>query len=192
MPSSTRSRGRVAALVLLSLALCSPGVHAANKRPTVKASAHSHSVHAEQAPFARVFLALRGCTSCAHCRTSIRQMVRAGSKGGEASLRDDKVEVRYPKPRSVPLRDVIRSLAKNRLHDLSVVDVLFEATGTLAAGENGAKRFVIAGTGQSFPIALGTGIRLPGSGPVRVVALVEGWRTNGVISLVAREVRTAA
>lgn len=145
------------------------------------------------APFARVFLALRGCTSCSHCRTSIRQMVRSNAKGGEATFGDDKVEVRYASPRPVPLRDVIRSLAQNRLHDLSVVDVLFEATGTLAVAQDGSRRFILADTGQSFPIALATGVRPPAPGAsVRVVALVEGWRSKGSLSLVAREVRIAA
>jgi hypothetical protein len=155
----------------------------------------SHPTAAAQAepPFARVFLALRGCTSCAHCRTSIRQMVRASAKGGEAALRDDKVEVRYATARAVPLREVIRSLAQSRLHDLSVVDVMFEATGTVTTAADGARRFVLAGTGQSFPVAPGTGVRLPaGDQPLRVVALVEGWRSKGAIKLVAREVRPAA
>lgn len=144
-------------------------------------------------PFARVYLALRGCTSCSHCRTSIRQMVRGNAKGGQATLGEDGVEVRYATARAVPLREVIRSLAQSRLHDLSVVDVLFEATGTVATGADGARRFVLAGTGQSFPIAPGTGVRLPAAGqPLRIVALVDGWRSKGAIKLVAREVRPAA
>jgi hypothetical protein len=147
----------------------------------------------ETTPFARVYLALRGCTSCSHCRTSIRQMVRSNAgTGSEATFGDDKVEVRYAAPRQVPLRDVIRSLAQSRLHDLNVVDVLFEATGTVASDAKGVARFVIAGTGQSFPISL-QNVRLPRPGTsVRVVALVEGWRSKGAISLVAREVKASA
>lgn len=143
-------------------------------------------------PFARVYLALRGCTSCSHCRTSIRQMVRSNAKGGEATFGEDRIEVRYPSPRTVPLRDVIRSLAQSRLHDLSVVDVLFEATGRLLADGRGPARFVVERTGQTFPISL-EGVRAPSSGAsVRVVALVEGWRGKGALSLVAREVRNPA
>jgi hypothetical protein len=120
-------------------------------------------------------------------------MVRAKSKGGEAAFGEDKVEVRYATPRAVPLREVIRSLAQSRLHDLSVVDVLFEATGTVTTGADGERHFVLAGTGQSFPVSPGTGVRLPaGDEPLRIVALVDGWRGQGAITLVAREVRPAA
>jgi len=156
-------------------------------------AAATPDARAAEPPFARIYLALRGCTSCSHCRTSIRQMVRANAKGGTADFGEDKVEVRYATPRTVPLREVIRSLAQSRLHDLSVVDVLFEATGTVTTGADGARHFVLEGTGQSFPVAPGTGVRLPaGDEPLRVVALVEGWRRKGLISLVAREVRPAA
>jgi hypothetical protein len=153
---------------------------------TTKAAAKS-----DAPPFARVYLALRGCTSCAHCRTSIRQMVKSNSKGGEATFGEDRVEVRYPAPRSVPLREVIRSLAKNRLHDLSVVDVLFEATGTVSVAADGSHRFVIDQTGQTFPIELGSTLTGPTPGPVRLTAVVQGWRNQGSISLVARELKGA-
>ena len=140
------------------------------------------------APFARVYLALRGCTSCSHCRTNIRQMVRSKSEGGEAWLASDQVEVRYPAPRTVPLRDVVRSLAENRLHDLSVVDVLFEAKGSIAATKGGTT-FRLAETGQAFPIMIDRAVKRPADGtPVRVTALVEGWRKKGEVSLVARTI----
>ncbi len=179
------------ALLLLCTSL-SQETSASPARVAAKAPSPAAKASAE-APFARVFLALRGCTSCAQCRTSIRQMVRANAKGGEAAFGEDKVEVRYATARTVPLREVIRSLAQSRLHDLSVVDVLFEATGTVTTGADGAQRFVIAGTGQSFPIAPAAGVRLPaGDEPLRMLALVDGWRGKGAITLVAREVRPAA
>lgn len=119
-------------------------------------------------------------------------MVRSSAQGAQTKVSDDRVEVRYMTARSVPLRDVIRSLAGNRLHDMSVVDVLFEATGTLGIGKDGVGRFVIADTGQSFPISV-QGVPLPTSGAsVRVVALVQGWRDKGNLSLVAREVKASA
>ncbi len=188
-----RFRAMVAGTALLLLCAAVPQeTRAAPARAGARAPSPAART-SSQPPFARVFLALRGCTSCAHCRTSIRQMVRANAKGGEAALRDDKVEVRYATARAVPLREVIRSLAQSRLHDLSVVDVMFEATGTVTTGADGARRFVLAGTGQSFPVAPATGVRLPaGEKPFRVVALVEGWRSKGAITLVAREVRPTA
>lgn len=185
-PGSTRHP--VATLLAAALLVLPAAVDAGTGGHTK----HATTAASETTPFARVYLALRGCTSCAHCRTSIRQMVRSSAQGAQTKVADDKVEVRYPTPRPVPLRDVIRSLAQNRLHDMSVVDVLFEATGTLGVGKDGVGRFVVAHTGQSFPISV-EGVRLPSSGgSVRLVALVRGWRDKGAISLVAREVKTAA
>ncbi|HEV8128954.1 MAG TPA: hypothetical protein VGQ14_04800 [Candidatus Eisenbacteria bacterium] len=170
-----------AALLLFTAA---PAHVTAAATPTTKAA-----VRSEAPPFARVYLALRGCTSCAHCRTSIRQMVRSNSKGGEATFGEDRVEVRYPAPRSVPLREVIHSLAQSRLHDLSVVDVLFEATGTVAVSADGSHRFVLEKTGQSFPIELGSAVTGPTAGPVRLTAMVQGWRGKGSLTLVPRELK---
>jgi hypothetical protein len=145
---------------------------------------------AEPAPFARVYLAIRGCTSCSHCRSSIRQMVKSNAAGGEARLSADQVEIRYVAPRSIPLRGVIRSLAENRLHDLSLVDVLFEGLGTISTAPDGTVRFVLAGTGQAFPLAIDRAVKRPADGKsVRLVAVVDGWREKKDLSLTAREFR---
>lgn len=147
----------------------------------------------EPAPFARVYLAIRGCTSCSHCRTTIRQMVNTKSAGGEARLSADQVEVRYPKPSPVPLRDVIHALAENRLHDLSLVDVLFEGRGTIAPGTNGTATFRLAETGQAFPVTIDRAVRRPADGTaVRLTAVVDGWRSKDKegISLHARTIDT--
>ena len=138
-----------------------------------------------QAPFARVYLALRGCTSCSHCRTAIRQMARSGSEGGETRVTTDAVEVRYAKPATIPLRDVIRRLVDNRLHDLTLVDVLLEAEGTVATTAAGST-FMLRGTDQCFPLRIESPVTT--KGPVRVTALVEGWREKRALHLVARSV----
>jgi len=158
---------------------------------TAHISAAGPRVPEAQSPFARVYLALRGCTSCSHCRTTIRQMARAGSNGGEARVTSDAVEVRYTKPQVVPLRDVIRRLAENRLHDLTLIDVLFEADGTIATTSAGATTFTLKGTGQSFPLNLASVPRPGGGAPVRLIAAVEGWREKGALTLVARQVHSA-
>lgn len=165
----------------------------ASPAPAGKPSASGASVAAAPAPFARVYLALRGCTSCSHCRTTIRQMTKGSAKGGETRVSGDQVEVLYAKPRPVPLREVVRSLADNRLHDLSLVDVLFEATGAIAKGADGALSFTLAETGQAFPVRLAEHVERPADGrPVRLVAVVDGWRGKGGLTLVAREVRAGA
>lgn len=187
--------------ILRSMAIAAAALAAVSTAPQGAAAAPRAAQAAQAAPadvpFARVYLALRGCTSCSHCRTNIRQMVRSKSDGGEARLASDQVEVRYAKPRTVPLRDVVRSLAENRLHDLSVVDVLFEARGSITATKTGAT-FRMAQTGQSFPISIDRAVRRPADGTtVRVTALVDGWRTNSTksaksaksdLSLVARTI----
>jgi hypothetical protein len=180
-----RTRIRIA-LIAFALAL-SPGISGRS----IAAPATTAKPAPEQPPFARVYLALRGCTSCAHCRTSILQMVRSNAKGGEATFGEDRVEVRYPRPSSVPLREVIHSLAQSRLHDLSVVDVLFEATGTVSVAKDGSRRFVIDQTGQTFPMEVAGGVWAPGPGHGRLTAVVQGWRGKGSISLVPRELKGA-
>lgn len=178
------TRGTIVIALAIAALTSFVSTHAMAGPTTTKAVSRSEAL-----PFARVYLALRGCTSCAHCRTSIRQMVRSNAKGGEATFGEDRVEVRYQEPRPVPLREVIHSLAKSRLHDLSVVDVLFEATGTVLVSADGSRRFVIDKTGQTFPIELGSGLVTPADGSVRVTALVQGWRDKGSLSLVARELK---
>src|SRR5690349_24221139 len=120
---------KLARTALLAAIVCSVWIPAAKAAHAAQAGG-STAAATEPAPFARVYLAIKGCTSCAHCRTTIRQMVNTKSAGGETRMSADQVEVRYPKPSPVPLKDVIHSLAENRLHDLSLVDVLFEARGT--------------------------------------------------------------
>ena len=143
-------------------------------------------------PFARVYLATRGCMSCSHCRTNIRQMLRPKTKGADTKFGDDQIEVTYATPQAVPLRDVIQSLADNRLHDLSLVDVLFEAGGVIRTARDGAVTFEIAETGQPFPLTIDRSIARPADGtPVRLTSLVEGWRDKGTLSLHAREIRAA-
>ena len=186
-----RSTAITAAAALMVAASAPLGT--AGQAPHSEHAAHASTAATANDAFARVYLALRGCTSCSHCRTNIRQMVKSKSDGGEARLASDQVEVRYSTPRTVPLRDVVRSLAENRLHDLSVVDVLFEAKGSIAATKAGTT-FRMAETGQSFPISIDRAVKRPADGTqVRVTALVDGWRTKdakgGDLSLVARSIQ---
>ena len=182
---------RLSASVGVALIVIAAPASMAAPSATGKAARAAASVRTDP-PFARVYLAVRGCMSCSHCRTSIRQMVRSNAGGGEARLGDDQVEVRYATPRTVPLREVIRSLAESRLHDLSLVDVLFEARGTIGLAEDGTATFALAETGQSFPLVIDRALSRPAGGtPVRLTALVDGWRKKGTLSLSAREIRPA-
>lgn len=178
----------LAALVSGALAIATPALAATGTTAAASPALTNGAVQPSE-PFARVSLAVRGCSSCAHCRSTIRQMVRASAKGGETKLGDDQIEVSYPSPAPVPLRDVIHSLAENRLHDLSLVDVLFSARGAIRTAGDGSTRFVLEQTGQSFPIDIDPAVRHPRDGAaVRVVALVDGWRKKGDLTLIARTI----
>ncbi|HTK70449.1 MAG TPA: hypothetical protein VL857_11660 [Candidatus Eisenbacteria bacterium] len=185
---------KLARAAVLAATIGSVSIPAAEAGPPRAAQAGGPAaVATEPAPFARVYLAIKGCTSCAHCRTTIRQMVNTKSAGGEAHMSADQVEVRYPKPTTVPLKDVIHSLAENRLHDLSLVDVLFEARGTVVPGPNGTATFKLAETGQAFPVTIDKAVRRPTDGTaVRLTAVVDGWRTKdkSALSLYARTIET--
>lgn len=191
---SLRKNGSVFAGVILAVwmggaaAIATPAL-AATGTTTAASTTLMNGAAQQSEPFARVSLAVRGCSSCAHCRSTIRQMVRASAKGGETKLGDDQIEVSYPSPAPVPLRDVIHSLAENRLHDLSLVDVLFSARGAIRTAGDGSTRFVLEQTGQSFPIDIDPAVRHPRDGAtVRVVALVDGWRKKGDLTLIARTI----
>jgi hypothetical protein len=117
-------------------------------------------------------------------------MTRSGAGGGATRVTADAVEVRYSRPGVIPLRDVIRRLAENRLHDLTLVDVLFEVDGTIAPATDGDATFTLRGTQQSFPITIDPALaRSDREATVRLTALVEGWRGKGGLRLVAREIR---
>jgi hypothetical protein len=119
-------------------------------------------------------------------------MTKGSAKGGETRVNGDQVEVLYAAPRIVPLREVIKSLAENRLHDLDLVDVLFEARGSFTKGADGGARFTLAETGQAFGVSLASTMERPADGrEVRLIAVVEGWRGKGALTLTAREIRPA-
>lgn len=127
--------------------------------------------------FARVYLSLRGCASCAPCRSDIRQLVKSKTPYGAVRLSKDTVEIRYTTPRDIPLRDVIHRMADNRLHNLELVDVRFDAEGFIEKDRNGAFWLRLPETGQRFPLSIKELAKTPPMGPkVRVEARVIGWR----------------
>ena len=131
-------------------------------------------------PFARVYLALQGCTSCAACRSVIRQMTKGAAKEGNVSLPTDAVEVTYAEPTTIPLKKVVGNLARNRLHNLKLVDVLFDASGKISEAGDGALVFTMATTGQQYEVSLPEGLDAPDSSKsLRISAIVQGWRGKG-------------
>jgi len=169
--NQTRAQRRMTALTFAALlvALAFNSAPLAGDKPTTQ----------DAQPFARVFLALKGCTSCAACRSSIRQMVKGKADGGKVALPGDAVEIRYDKPDTIPLGEVVRGLARNRLHNLELVDVLFEADGRITSDSSGGTHFAIIETGQEYQFSFGNAIRKPNVGDtIRLQAIVQGWRKD--------------
>lgn len=135
-------------------------------------------------PFAKVYLALQGCISCAACRSVIRQMTKGAAKDGKVSLPSDAVEISYDKPTEIPLKKVVGNLAKNRLHNLKLVDVLFDVSGKVKADSDGSLMFTIETTGQKFALSTPEGLDAPPENKeLRLSAVVEGWRGSDDLTL---------
>lgn len=133
----------------------------------------------EAAPFARVALALRGCSSCSNCRSTIRQTAKAASQSDSVKVGADDVEVIYRAPQSIPLREVVDRLANNGMHDLTLVDVLFDTEGELKREANGELTFSLRETHQSFPFKVTDSQKVPQIGkPLHLRTVVRGWENK--------------
>lgn len=138
----------------------------------------------DEAPFARVALALKGCASCSHCRSTIRQTVQAAASSDSVRVQAEDVEVLYRQPQPIRLGEVISKLRSNGLHDLRLVDVLLDAEGTVERDGDGTLTFCLRSTLQRFPLTVSPGADPPATGvPMRVRTVVRGWEQDGPLSL---------
>ncbi len=174
-------------LLLLFFALSLQSAVAGEKNkgdsPKVLSVTSTDSAIAPQ-PFAKVYLALQGCTSCAACRSVIRQMTKGAAKDGKVSLPSDAVEINYDEPTEIPLKKVVGNLAKNRLHNLKLVDVLFDVSGKINSESDGSLMFTIETTGQQFALSTPDGVDSPPENKaLRLSAVVEGWRGSDDLTL---------
>lgn len=145
--------------------------HGAETRPA--------SLGETMAPFARVALALRGCSSCSHCRSTIRQATKSVADNGKVQVGGDQVEVVFERPQQVPLDAVIRRLSANGLHDLTLLDVLFDTEGVVEQTDSGL-RFRLRETGQSFSLQIPEFQKAPPLGEMlRLRTVVRGWNAPG-------------
>lgn len=156
---------------------CAAGSAHASASHAAAATADEHG--AATAPFARVALALRGCSSCSHCRSTIRQAAKSVAASGRVAVGGDQVEVTFDRPQKIPLDAVIRRLAANGLHDLTVLDVLFDAEGSVEKTPSGLL-FRLRETEQSFPLRVTEFQQEPPIGePLRLRTVVQGWSASG-------------
>ncbi len=136
-------------------------------------------------PFARILLSLEGCGSCASCRADIRQTVKSRSKTKKISVLfgDETVEISYPTPRELPLREIARGLGSTRNRRYSIVKMILESEGEIVKKE-GTLYFVLPQTAQAFPLETENEDPLFSGGEIQLRALVKGWREEGEIILI--------
>ena len=142
--------------------------------------------------FARVMLALKGCSSCAHCRTNLRQALKEGSKAQKVSLGNGKVEMVFSQPSTLDIHGIVTSMGTMGMKDLEAVDVLVEMNGRIET-KHGIKVFVADSTGQelTLDIAEDTAGLLGHTGVhVWIKAVAQGWeRKDKEITLKVRDLK---
>lgn len=158
------------------------------KTPFSHTSRNEGSQIAEAAttlPFARVALALRGCSSCSHCRSTIRQTTKAAAASGNVQVASDAVEIVFPNPTTLKLDEIVGRLASSGLHDLSVLDVLLDAEGVVGKSGEGDFFLKLRGTEQRFSLRVPEFSKAPPLGePIRLRTVVQGWdKKSGPVSL---------
>lgn len=165
--------------LLLGCAIVPPSENGnANRDPVAQEAAVSSP------PFARVSLALRGCSSCSHCRSTIRQTAKGAAEGASVRVGGDNVEIRFEKPQTLSLREIVQRLANNGLHDLSVLDVLLDAEGKVETANDGKLVFHLNGTEQLLPIQISPSLDQPPQNQLlRLRAVVKNWEKDQELSL---------
>ena len=125
--------------------------------------------------FAKISLALKGCSSCGSCKTNLRQTLKASSKAEKVSLKGNgKVEMVYLSPQMLNIRDIVKSMGVLGMKDSSVVDVLLEATGKLEKKKDEVY-FILEKTGQEFLIEHAPVSALGEASAMHLKAVVKGW-----------------
>ena len=139
-------------------------------------------------PFARIILTLEGCGSCASCRADIRQTVKSRSKTKEVSVLfgGETVEISYPTPRKLPLREIARGLGSSRNPLYSVAQMVLETEGEIVEKE-GEFYFVLSQTGQTFRLEIGEENPQVRGKESQFRATVKGLKEGGKIVLVPQE-----
>ncbi len=123
---------------------------------------------------AEIRVKLGGCTSCADCRTGIRQISQIQSGSDHVEFKDGVARIVYPTPAPIRLLEVPLALSHSDLLKTHVDGVELEVAGQ-AEERDGSRFFVTSQTGQSWPMSAGK-FDLPLGRTVVIVAWVDGWR----------------
>lgn len=125
-----------------------------------------------------------GCTSCAECRSAIRQISQVKSGSDRVEFKAGRSRIVYPAPAQVRAIEVANALDESLLikGDVDRVEL------TLEGEADGRKSFRIPATGQTWPLAEGSA-PIPAGRSVVILASLEGWKgKDAVPALKVREI----
>lgn len=130
-----------------------------------------------------IHVKLAGCTSCADCRSGIRQIARTHGAPDRVDFRDGFARMRFAEPVLLQAGEIAAAIdaAQLRAH---VDHVELRVGGTLRR-EGGGVRFLAHGTGQSWPAAGFEG-EIPLDRPVVLTASLLDWAGPGASLKVMR------
>lgn len=137
--------------------------------------------------FAQVSMTLEGCTSCAPCRSTIRQVVQATSHADQTAFGEGytSATMTYAAPRDIPVQNVYNNLLSSALKDVTIPNVVVDATGVLERSGD-ATFFVVSETHQRFPARVGALDETLYGRNVRIKAVVQGLE-SGTVTLEVQE-----
>lgn len=134
-----------------------------------------------------ILVALSGCTSCADCRSAIRQYSQVQSGSDRVEFRDGVVRVVYPEAAPVRVKEVAGVLAGSLLLPKVHVDKVELRLAGEARTRGEETVFVASGTGEVWSLAEGK-VAVPLGQPVVILAAVQGWKGEGRPSLRVEQV----
>lgn len=117
---------------------------------------------------------LGGCTSCADCRASIRQISKTQSGADQVDFNHGVARIVYATPAMLRVCEVARALSGGGLLKVHVDRVEVLVSGH-AESREGGRWFVANASGQAWPLRQG-GVDLADGQPVLLLASVAGWK----------------
>ena len=123
----------------------------------------------------RVFFT--GCTSCAECRSAIRQISQTQSGSDHVEFRNGLSRITFPAPAMIRASEVANALADSRIIKGEVDHVELTLQGE-ASGDG--RVFTVPATKQIWKLAE-DGVKVPTGRPVTIRAALEGWRGKDAV-----------
>lgn len=148
--------------------------------PPSAAPASPSTKTASQAPWnGEIRVRFTGCSSCADCRSAIRQISRSQSGSDHVEVRPGMARITYPGPASIRAAEVAKALSSPGVIKGEVDQVEVKAEGLAEQGPGG-KTFVVTPTGQRWGISEEV-VLVPVGKPVIIVAALSGWQDTAQV-----------